>query len=315
MNRVDQGPLPGYMPPPSKATETTKVSVAVVTYMLFSSTMLITNKAAVKFFPAPSLLLFLQMGVSAFIVWLAGQMNYLKVDALEYNKVKAYAGVVLVFIFNLFTNIKALEYSNVETIIVFQTLTSLAVAYGDFKLLKSGLPSNQVILSLCIIVLGAVLYIFTDSTFKVEAYFWVLLYFIAKVTDMLYTKHIVDTVPMSSWGRSFYNNYLSLVPVFLMILMSNEHNKVQQLYESGEIGNGAFVLVFLSCIVGLGISISGFVCRELISATSFSVVGNMNKILTIFINFVVWEYHASFQGLACLLICLIGGAYYAKVRS
>jgi GDP-mannose transporter len=293
----------------------TKVITAVLLYMGFSSTMLITNKAAVKFFPAPSILLFLQMGVSALIVWMLGQLNYLKVDAIEWSKVKAYVGVVVVFIFNLFTNIKALEYSNVETIIVFQTLTSLAVAYGDFKLLNGGLPNNKVILSLFIIVLGAVLYILTDSTFEVEAYFWVFLYFIAKVTDMLYTKHIVDTVPMTSWGRSFYNNYLSLVPVFLMILITNEHNKVQQLHEAGEITTAAVTMVMLSCIVGLGISISGFMCRELISATSFSVVGNMNKILTIFINYVAWEYHASPLGLACLLICLVGGAYYAKVRT
>jgi len=189
------------------------------------------------------------------------------------------------------------------------------VAYGDFKLLKSGLPSGKVLFSLCIIVLGAVLYIFADSTFKVSAYFWVFLYFIAKVTDMLYTKHIVDTVPMSSWGRSFYNNYLALLPVFIMVLFSNEHVKLQELYESGEIGSVAFTLVSLSCIVGLGISISGFVCRELVSATSFSVIGNMNKVLTIFINFMVWEHHTSLQGLACLGICLIGGAYYAKVRT
>jgi GDP-mannose transporter len=78
------------------------------------------------------------------------------------------------------------EYSNVETVIVFQTLTSLAVAYGDFKMLNSGMPSGKIILSLFIIVLGAVLYILTDSTFRVEAYFWVMLYFVAKVADTLY---------------------------------------------------------------------------------------------------------------------------------
>lgn len=39
---------------------------------------------------------------------------------------------------NIFTNIKALEYSNVETVIVFQTLTTFVVAYGDYKYLNSG---------------------------------------------------------------------------------------------------------------------------------------------------------------------------------
>lgn len=50
---------------------------------------------------------------------------------------------------------------------------------------------------------------------------------------------------------------------------------------------GTQVVVLMSCIIGIGISISGFMCREAISATSFSVVGNMNKVLTVFINFLV----------------------------
>jgi len=302
-----------------------KVTTAVLTYMAFSSTMLITNKAAVMFFPFPSFLLFLQMGASALMVWVLGQLGYLKVDALEWNKIKAYMGVVGIFIFNLFTNIKALQYCNVETVIVFQTLTSLGVAYGDFKLLKSAMPSRNIIFSLLIVVFGALLYVFVDfkeekavdpakavEDSKFQAYLWVSLYFVAKVSDMLYTKHIVDTVPMSSWGRSYYNNILATVPVLLIALASGEPDK----YASVTIEDpfSTYGLVILSCLMGLGISIAGFVCREMISATSFSVVGNMNKVLTVFINYVAWDAHTSPAGLFSLSICIVGGAYYAKVR-
>jgi len=257
------------------------------------------------------------MAVSAALVWFLGQINYLKVDKLELQKIQAYFGVVVVFIFNLYTNMKAIQYSNVETVIVFQTLTSLAVAYGDFRLLNGGTPSTKIIASLLIIVLGSLLYVFVDSRegFKVEAYLWVFAYFFAKVTDMLYTKHIVDTVPMSSWGRSFYNNFLSLFPVFFMVAALGEYNGLMLSVENSDFEQPiTTIMVILSCIMGLGISISGFKCRELISATSFSVVGNMNKVFTVFINFIVWSHHSSVLGLFCLSICLVGGAYYAKVR-
>jgi solute carrier family 35 protein len=141
------------------------VTSAVITYMAFSSTMLVTNKAAVSFFPAPSTLLWLQMAVSALIVWILGQMKYLDVTPLEWDKAQKYLGVVASFIFNLFTNIKALQYTNVETVIVFQTLTSLGVAYGDYKLLKNAMPSPQTILALLIIVFGSICYVLTDSNF------------------------------------------------------------------------------------------------------------------------------------------------------
>jgi len=219
-----------------------------------------------------------------------------------------------VFICNIFTNIKSLEYSNVETVIVFQTLTSLVIAYGDFKLLNSGMPSKKVILSLSIIVFGALCYVFTDSTFEFHSYKWVVLYFAAKTTEMLYVKHVIDTVPMSNWGRSYYNNLLSMLPLLAIAIMGNESIILSKMYEGSELTPSVIIVVLMSCFVGIGISISGFICREAISATSFSVVGNMNKVFTVFVNFLIWDHHASLSGLASLLICLVGGAYYAKVR-
>ena len=59
------------MDPESLKKETpqpSNVTSAVLTYMLFSSTMLITNKAAVMFFPLPSLILWLQLASSALLV-------------------------------------------------------------------------------------------------------------------------------------------------------------------------------------------------------------------------------------------------------
>jgi len=291
-----------------------KITSVVIAYMLCSSTMLIMNKAAVHSFPFSSFLLSLQTAFSAVVIFFAGRAGYLKVDALEAEKIKAYAYVVVVFIFNIYTNMKALEYSNVETVIVFQTLTSLVIAYGDYKLLSSGRPSAKVVLSLGIIVSGAICYMLSDSSFSVEAYTWVFLYFCAKTTEMLYVKHIIDTVPMTSWGRSFYNNLLAALPLFVFAVANGEMAKLSEFYADGDLTVSVAVKIFLSCVIGIGISISGFMCREAISATSFSVVGNMNKVLTVFINFFIWDKRASPAGLASLFICLVGGAYYAKVR-
>lgn len=192
--------------------------------------------------------------------------------------------------FNLITNIKALESSNVETVIVFQTLTSLAVAYGDYRFLNSSIPSTKVIVSLSIIVIGAVLFVY-NNTLQINAFTWVILYFIAKVSDMLYIKHIIDTVPMTNFGRSYYNNLLA-APFALFLAILSERNKIGMALENLTF-NGFFIL-FLSCIMGIGISLAGLMCREAVSATSFSVIGNMNKILTVLINYTVMKYLFSF---------------------
>ena len=41
--------------------------------------------------------------------------------------------------------------------------------------------------------------------------------------------------------------------------------------------------------------LAGFLCLENISATTFNVMGNANKMLTLVVNGLLWEHHASIQ--------------------
>ena len=75
---------------------------------------------------------------------------------------------------------------------------------------------------------------------------------------------------------------------------------------------GAFFALCLSCAVGTGISYAGWFCRQQTSATTFTLVGVMNKVATITVNALMWDNHASMQGFACLLLCIAGGALYQQ---
>ena len=56
---------------------------------------------------------------------------------------------------------------------------------------------------------------------------------------------------------------------------------------------GGIVALFASCAGGLGMSYFSFALRAVISATSFSVIGNVCKVLTILVNLFMWEKHSS----------------------
>lgn len=73
----------------------------------------------------------------------------------------------------------------------------------------------------------------------------------------------------------------------------------------------------LSCLIGIGISWAGFWCQSLVSATTYTVVGVMNKMLTVTVNVLIWEKHASPAGIFSLCVCLAGGTLYqqAPLRS
>ena len=55
-----------------------------------------------------------------------------------------------------------------------------------------------------------------------------------------------------------------------------------------------------------------FLCRSAVSATSFTVIGNVCKILTVLINILIWDKHASALGIAFLLLCLAAAAAYQQ---
>merc|ERR1712190_497882 len=72
------------------------------------------------------------------------------------------------------------------------------------------------------------------------------------------------------------------------------------------------LFLLLSCLAGVGMSYASFFARSSLSATSFTVVGIMCKIATVLINLLIWDEHASLQGLAALFVCLFAGVLYRQ---
>ena len=74
---------------------------------------------------------------------------------------------------------------------------------------------------------------------------------------------------------------------------------------------GLFMLV-LSCAIGTGISYSGWWCRSLTTATTYTTLGVLCKFATVLLNILVWDKHASAMGTFALLICLLAGTMYKE---
>ena len=280
-----------------------QVTFAALGYMACSSLMLIGNKLAVYFLPAPSFILWSQLAVSAFAVWILGVCGVVKVDSLVWHKVKAFGPVALVFVGTIFANMKTLQYANVETFIVFRASTPIAISICDYLFLGRELPSAKSWLCLGLLVAGAFAYVRTDSGFKVDAYFWVGVWYVIFVVNQVYIKYVVDSVKMdSNWGRVYYSNFIAAIPLVFIGLGTQEQNDLVWT------PNAVAALLF-SCALGVAMSYFAFMARKLVSATYFAVIGNVCKFVTIIINYLIWDKHASPFGLVCLGGCL-GAAYF-----
>lgn len=57
---------------------------------------------------------------------------------------------------------------------------------------------------------------------------------------------------------------------------------------------------------------TGWLCRGMVSATTFTLVGVVNKFLTVLLNVIVWDKHSSTLGLISVCACLLSGSFYQQ---
>lgn len=288
--------------------------MAIVSYSICSSTLLLANKAAVLYLPRPSVVSLVQVLVSLLIMKgfsLAG----VKIDSLEWRKVKHYLVYVLAFTVSRYANMKALERSNVETVIVFRACAPLAVSFIEYYFMGRAFPSLKSLLSLFIVCVGAIFYCISDSEFSLHglsAYSWVSLYFLLLTFEMTYCKTLTTTAQMSTnWGPVFYCNSLAILPMILFGYFAGDFGDGLWVSLSSLPPTGALIL-FFSCIAGTFIGYSSWLCVGAVSATSFALVGVLNKFLTVLLNILLWDRHSSPAGLLAVCVCLAAGVLYEQ---
>lgn len=287
--------------------------MAIIGYSLCSSTLLLANKMAMMYIPSPSAVSFMQILFSTVVVLGLKFAGY-PIDWFEWEKVKAYSIYIVLFVFAIYTNMKALEYSNVETVIVFRACSPLAVAMIEFLFMDREFPSTRSSLSLLGVVIGALMYCLSDSQlslYGLGAYTWVLIYFVLITLEMTYGKKLTSSVKMDSvWGPVLYCNALSVVPMFL--LGYAEGGFLEKLSMIFDISFAGFMVVLFSCIVGTLIGYTGWLCRGMVSATTYTLVGVVNKFLTVLLNVFIWDKHSTVFGIVSVLICLGAGTFYQQ---
>ncbi|KAK6945043.1 Sugar phosphate transporter domain [Dillenia turbinata] len=289
-------------------------SSLVIGYALCSSLLAVINKYAITKFNFPGLLTALQYLTSTLGVWVLGKLGFLHHDVFTWETAKKFLPAAIVFYLAIFTNTNLLSHANVDTFIVFRSLTPLLVAIADTTFRKQPCPSKLTFLSLVIILGGAIGYVATDSGFSLTAYSWAFAYLVTITTEMVYIKHMVMNLGLNTWGFVLYNNLLSLMMAPIFWVLTGEYVDVFASFRSNGAGieSGATFAVSLSCVFGLLISFFGFATRKAISATAFTVTGVVNKFLTVAINVMIWDKHATPFGLVCLLFTIAGGVLYQQ---
>jgi len=292
------------------------MAVSVLAYSFFSGSLLLLNKMVLRRIPNAPAVTVIQLIACVVAISFSHLLGILRLEHLNGSTIKAFSMYSLLFAFGVYTNMRALQVSNVDTVIVFRACVPLVVATADYVWLGRELPSRQSFGAMLVVGLGAVGYVSIDSAFAlngITAYGWVSLYFVAIAAEMVVGKVITSSVQVQLGMQVLLTNAMSLPLMMSIGIVTGELSK----FRLDTLNSTNIPLLVVSCIVGAAIGFSGWWCRSLVSATSFTVIGILNKLLTVLLNILVWDNHASTAGTLCLLGCLAGGAMYrqAPLRS
>jgi solute carrier family 35 len=251
-----QTPLPSQPHPSSSPTLSLSqyhIPLAIISYSLCSSTLLLANKLTMIYLPRPSLISLIQIVFSLLVMFILFVFFKVPYDQLETSKVQKYLIYVLTFTISRYANMKALQQSNVDTIIIFRSCIPLTISILEYYFLNRLFLSPKSFLSLVVIFISAIIYCYHDSNFLLngyQAYSWVMVYFLLLTFELTYCKVLMSSVALkTNWGPVYYCNLLAVIPMTILCYLVGDLDG--DIWEDiSQISFTGILIILFSCVAG-----------------------------------------------------------------
>lgn len=290
----------------------------IIGFCISSSSLLVLNKICLSHAPLASTLSLLQFAVT--LLWcIVLQMTSITTIELTAVRVRAYVVYVLIFTGAIYTNMRSLALLSVETIIVVRSCCPLLVAAMETVMLGRPIPSWRAVCALLSLLGFAIGYAHAEAAnssprlSSSPPWGWLLSYYVLICLSDSYGKVVVSRLQWKSmWGPVAYSNGLSIPPMMVTAAFAGELSSLRNgtALAQGSSWHAASLPLALSCVVAVSISFFGWRCRATCSATGYTILGVVNKLLSIIASALLTDRPLTAQGAACLVGCLCTAALY-----
>ena len=291
---------------------------AVIFFMITSSSMLLVNKLIMTYWNLPVTITLIQLLFACVALccfpWL------LRVGSW-YDAWRWLRAVPLLFAIMLATSMLALKYSTTGAVVVTRNVAPL------FALIMESIGKEKVlidvwtILALVYTLAGVVLYMINDLQFSFIGLMCMLINMVSAVGERIVERRLLAIDPVvdaSKMALVLLTNLGGLFWTSFLLIPTQEPSEWDSLVHTDE---GAvrptyqYVLLVISCIAGVAIGYAGINAQRHLTATSFLVVGNVNKFVVIFIGMAFMSEASSWQAVLGCVIAITGGVFYALARN
>ncbi|DBB06525.1 hypothetical protein WJX77_006771 [Trebouxia sp. C0004] len=324
---IEEGPLLGNEAKPVAAADSRRVLglpvhlVSGAAYCVASASMVLLNKAALSSFDFNSTtsLLFFQCLVCVILVKLADLLGLVTLEPWNMKIIQAWFPVNLIFVGMIWTSFFALKNLGVPMSTVLKNLTNLFVIGGDYFLYGKSYGS-AVWLTLALMMTSAVCGAATDLAFNLTGYLWQLVNCFFTAAYSLYLRGVMDRLVgmtvnktrLNEFSMVFYNNLLSLPLLLVLIWQAGEFETLRQ---EPDLQNPYFLTAAIaSSLLAFCISFASLWFLSSTTATTYSLVGSLNKIPVALLGLVAFDVPWSPQNLLSILVGLGAGVIFVRAK-
>ncbi|KAK4256799.1 hypothetical protein QN277_006478 [Acacia crassicarpa] len=289
-------------------------------YGLSSCSMILINKFVLSSydFSAGISLMCYQNFISVTIVSVLSLLGLISTEPLTWRLVRVWLPVNVIFVGMLITSMYSLKYINVAMVTVLKNVTNVITAVGEMYLFKKH-HDSRVWAALFLMIISAVTGGITDLTFHAIGYAWQIANCFLTASYSLTLRKVMDTAKqvtksgnLNEFSMVLLNNTLSLPLGILLIFVFNE---VDYLMTTPLLRLPSFWLVItLSGFLGLAISFTSMWFLHQTGATTYSLVGSLNKIPLSVVGILLFKVPTSMKNSASIFFGLLAGVTFARAK-
>ncbi|XP_062192475.1 GDP-mannose transporter GONST1 [Phragmites australis] len=289
-------------------------------YCISSCSMILVNKFVLSGygFNAPIFLMLYQNIVSVTIVSTLSLSGAIPTEPLTWKLIKVWLPVNIIFVGMLITSMFSLKYINVAMLTILKNVANVLTASGETYFFNKH-HGTQVWIALILMIISAAAGGVTDLSFHAVGYTWQIINCFLTASYSLTLRHVMDSAKQATKSGNLnelsmvlLNNILSLPLGIILVLGFNE---VEYLLETPLLRMPEFWLVITaSGVLGLAISFTSMWFLHQTSATTYSLVGSLNKIPLSVAGIVLFKVRTSMENSLSILFGLLAGVFFARAK-
>ncbi|KAL0247300.1 GDP-mannose transporter 2 [Cryptococcus tetragattii IND107] len=323
------------------------VVLPILNYCVASIMMTVVNKFVVsgRQFTMTFLLLAIQSFVCVACVWFAKRIGVINFRDWDLNDAKAWFPVSSLLVAVIYTGSKSLQFLSIPVYTIFKNLTIILIAYGEV-IWFGGHVTPLTLCSFFLMVGSSVIAAWADISTTLArlsagvavvdpisgadvplssstvldtmnvGYLWMFVNCLASAGYVLFMRKRIKVTGFKDWDSMFYNNLLSIPVLFVFSLIIEDWGAASFSRNFPEEGR-TFLLsaIAFSGAAAVFISYSTAWCVRICGATTYSLVGALNKLPVAASGILFFGDPMNFGNVSAILVGGVSGIVYAVAKT